>query len=254
MKNNRRICILFLLGLTITFQPFAKNNSSEDELFKSLAETLSRVEKKLPNKTVAVYGFEVIGRPGDSYAVFATEKLNHELVSNGTLLVIERSKIDQVLKEQSLSMTGAIDAGTAAKIGQILSVDAVIIGTIHVTDSGRSELKPPQPLQPVNQLDEPAKDNSKSKTVLKPSKNIYASDEQIEITYSGMPGNKQDWITLIKASEPENTYGEWFYTSGQKSGSYSFKVVEPGDYEIRVYYNWPSGGYTVHKKIKIRVN
>jgi curli biogenesis system outer membrane secretion channel CsgG len=45
-------------------------------------------------------------------------------------LVVERSRVDQVLKEQSLGLTGAIDESTAGKIGKILGVQALIIGTV----------------------------------------------------------------------------------------------------------------------------
>lgn len=263
--------IIFLL---ISGLVEAKVHSKADEVYRKLADRLSTVEKKLPNKTIAVYGFEVIGRQNDSYARFATEKLTHEIVSLGDLMVIERSRIDQVLKEQSLSMTGAIDSGTAAKIGKILSVDAVIIGTIHVTDkqvefiarviqsengiilasadeklisdsSGSTESDSSDP-------DNITTDNTADLT-LKPAKTVFTRFESVTISYTGLPGNKNDWITLVKSSEPDSTYGPWFYTSGQRSGTYSFGTVEPGEYEIRVYFDWPNGGYIVRKRIKITV-
>ncbi len=57
-----------------------------------------------------------------------SELLINELVNNGTYTVVDRSKLEQVLKQQN--RTGAIDAGTAAEIGKQLGVDAVLIGTI----------------------------------------------------------------------------------------------------------------------------
>lgn len=255
----------------------SKEKSDADEIFKDLADTLSKVEKRLPNKTIAIYGFEVIGRPNDSYAKFATEKLTHYIVANGDLMVVERSRIDQILKEQSLSMTGAVDAGTAAKIGKILSVDAVIIGTIHATDrdvefiarviqsekgiilaSANEKLITDtysgDDNSSIDQNDNEVIDNSRNSiTIIKPSKTIFTRFEQVTISYSGLPGNQNDWITLTKASEPDTTYGDWFYTYGQKSGTYSFKISEPGDYEVRVYYDWPNGGYIVQKRIKIKI-
>lgn len=44
--------------------------------------------------------------------------------------VIERSSLDKVFNEQGLQMTGAIDPSTLAKVGKILSVDAVVLGSI----------------------------------------------------------------------------------------------------------------------------
>jgi len=57
-----------------------------------------------------------------------SELLINELVNNGTYTVVDRSKLEQVLKQQNRS--GTMDAGTAAEIGKQLGVDAVLIGTI----------------------------------------------------------------------------------------------------------------------------
>jgi len=277
MKKSFTIGLFVLITLAAIPSLQGKEISDADEIFKKLAETLSKVEKKLPNKTIAVYGFEVIGRPGDSYARFATEKLTHYLVLNEDLMVIERSRIDQILKEQSLSMTGAVDAGTAAKIGKILSVDAVIIGTIHVTGNDVefiarviqsekgiilasadeklvTETGSADNTSAADDIENTSNQNSNyTIAIIKPDKTIFTRFEQVTISYSGLPGNQNDWIALTNASEPDTSYGDWFYTNGQKSGSYSFKVVQPGDYEVRIYYDWPNGGYIVRKRIKIKV-
>ena len=57
-----------------------------------------------------------------------SELLINELVNNGTYTVVDRSKLEQVLKQQNRS--GSMDAGTAAEIGKQSGVDAVLIGTI----------------------------------------------------------------------------------------------------------------------------
>src|SRR3954469_6454326 len=44
--------------------------------------------------------------------------------------VIERDKLNLVLKEQGLAQTGAIDPATAAKVGKILGVKYIILGGI----------------------------------------------------------------------------------------------------------------------------
>lgn len=278
------LCIITLLfSLSI---PADKVYSAEirqsDEVFKNLAARLSKVESKLPNKTIAIYGFEVIGKKDDPYAKYATEKLTHEIVSEGELTVIERSRIDQILKEQSLSLTGAVDSGTAAKIGKILSVDGVIIGTIHITH-GRTEfiarviqsekgiilasadekiIAPSEDAISDNTEEPDNGDDSESSggfitgnkvIFISGVKPVYSRFEQVTVNYKGMPGNQQDWITLVNASEPDTTYGEWFYTQGQRVGTYTFKPVASGNYEVRFYYDWPNGGYIVQKRIRIKV-
>ncbi|OCR01624.1 penicillin-binding protein activator LpoB [Oscillatoriales cyanobacterium USR001] len=57
-----------------------------------------------------------------------SEMLINELVNNGTYTVVDRSKLEQTLRQQNRS--GSIDVATAVEIGKELKVDAVLIGTI----------------------------------------------------------------------------------------------------------------------------
>jgi hypothetical protein len=82
----------------------------------------------------------------------------------------------------------------------------------------------------------------------------YAPNESIQIEYTGFPGNSQDWLTLVRKDAPPNTYGEWFYTQGKKTGSYQFKGLAAGDYQVRAYLNWPSGGFDIRAQIPVIVS
>jgi hypothetical protein len=75
-RNGMRKLLLSLACLHIMLVPaFADEAADVDSAFPEMARQLSAADRRLTNKTVAVYGFEVIGRPGDSYALYATEKL-----------------------------------------------------------------------------------------------------------------------------------------------------------------------------------
>ena len=52
------------------------------------------------------------------------------LVNDGTYSVVERQVLDSILKEQNLSVSDRADPSTAAKIGKLLSVDAIVVGTV----------------------------------------------------------------------------------------------------------------------------
>ena len=60
-----------------------------------------------------------------------------KLVEDGKYSVIERNALDRVLAEQNLSNSDRADSSTGAKIGRVLGVDAVIMGTI--TQFGRDD-------------------------------------------------------------------------------------------------------------------
>ncbi len=53
-----------------------------------------------------------------------------KLVNDGTYSVVDRQMLDSILKEQNLSVSDRADPATACKIGKLLSVDAIIVGTV----------------------------------------------------------------------------------------------------------------------------
>jgi|AntAceMinimDraft_9_1070365.scaffolds.fasta_scaffold02573_8 TolB-like protein len=57
------------------------------------------------------------------------------LIQRG-MTVVEREKMEQVLKELGNTFTGMIDSTTAAQIGKMLGVEAIVVGT--VADMGNS--------------------------------------------------------------------------------------------------------------------
>src|SRR5215467_3484844 len=63
--------------------------------------------------------------------------LVQKLVQDGKYRVIERKQLDKILAEQNFSNSDRADASSAAKIGKILGVDAIIIGSI--TKFGRDD-------------------------------------------------------------------------------------------------------------------
>lgn len=102
-------------------------------------------------RRIAVLNFDVatVSKSGLSYGLYSdtgagqgiSNLLTNELVKDGTYILIERSQIDKVLSEQNLGQSGRIEPSTAAQIGRVLGVDAVLIGSItefNVTDSSQS--------------------------------------------------------------------------------------------------------------------
>ncbi|NJN88018.1 MAG: hypothetical protein HC881_19160 [Leptolyngbyaceae cyanobacterium SL_7_1] len=76
--------------------------------------------------TGGAFSFADGGGPGQGISNLLTNRM----VQNGTFSIIERSQITAVLREQNLGASGRIDASTAAEIGRILGVDAVVVGSV----------------------------------------------------------------------------------------------------------------------------
>ena len=86
---------------------------------------------------------------------------------------------------------------------------------------------------------------------VKTTKDSYKVNEPITVTFSGLPGDKKDWITLIKTSAPVRDYGNWKYTNGKTNGSLTFDGMRAGDYEVRVFF---SNGFTVQARYPFKVS
>ena len=114
----------------------------------------------------------------------------------------------------------------------------------------------PQPESTVSPSPAPASDSSYHGAESTPYPGLYAWTENVEygqreeivVHYAGLPGNRQDWITVVPASYADSNYAQWSYTDAARSGTKVFLGLEPGEYEVRVFFNWPDGGYTVQSR------
>ena len=99
-----------------------------------------------PTKRVAVMNFDYGTVKTTVAQIFGSDQdvgrgisdmLVQKLVQDGKYRVIERAALDKILAEQNFSNSDRADATTAAKIGKVLGVDAIIIGSI--TQFGRDD-------------------------------------------------------------------------------------------------------------------
>lgn len=60
----------------------------------------------------------------------AADELATQLVQSGKFTVVERSRLESIMAEQKLGQSGAVSTGTAAEIGQLLGVQAIVTGSI----------------------------------------------------------------------------------------------------------------------------
>lgn len=97
-------------------------------------------------KRIAVLDFEYGTVQGGVSAIFGqnvdigkgiADLLVDRLVRDGTYSVIERKAIQKILTEQNFSNSDRADSNSAAKIGKLLGVDAIIMGSI--TQFGRDD-------------------------------------------------------------------------------------------------------------------
>jgi curli biogenesis system outer membrane secretion channel CsgG len=90
-------------------------------------------------KRVAIFDFDYATVQTYSSAAFGSnidvgkgiaDLLVRHLVQDGTYSVIERKAMDKILAEQNFSNSDRANATSAAKLGKLLGVDAIIVGSV----------------------------------------------------------------------------------------------------------------------------
>src|ERR1700732_68002 len=88
---------------------------------------------------IAIFDFDYATVQSVSSALFGTnvdvgkgisDLLVKQLVQDGTYSVIERKAMDKILAEQNFSNSDRANSNSAAKLGKLLGVDAIIVGSV----------------------------------------------------------------------------------------------------------------------------
>lgn len=79
--------------------------------------------------TVQTYSSAMFGSNVDVGKGIADLMVN-DLVKDGTFSIIERKALDKIMAEQNFSNSQRADPSSAAKIGKLLGVDAIVVGSI----------------------------------------------------------------------------------------------------------------------------
>jgi len=113
-------------------------------LFGACAPTVAIKHWPEPGKhiRVAVLPFkDAAGAPGSG--ALAGAAFSAYILSIPAYEVVERSALDDVLKEHQLGTSGLIDEAHAVEIGKLLNADSVVLGTITEFQERRSLIFPP---------------------------------------------------------------------------------------------------------------
>ena len=103
---------------------------SQDAAYKDAA-VQSNEALTMAQFTVAFSKFQNYSNMPEAGDVLASKIISNVINHKGPFLkVIDRTNTEYILKEQKLTMTGAVDANTAANAGNLLGAKAVVLGTL----------------------------------------------------------------------------------------------------------------------------
>jgi len=138
---TRRIILLLAfsvaLGACQSQAPVIEANYQAQSLDVQLNNLTNQMVRSLSQERkskIAIMEFPDLHGNISEFGKFIPEELTTRLFMTRKFEVLERQLLNKVLEEQNLGMSGLIDASSAARIGKVLGVDAIVTGTI--TDMG----------------------------------------------------------------------------------------------------------------------
>lgn len=125
--------------------------------------------------------------------------------------------------------------------------------TLEPVQDDEAVIEPKEVATPVAEAPSPAAPIDPPQITI--DKTLYQRGEAIAFSVSGLPGNRTDWVTLVPKDASFEEWGSnWLYTQGVTEGEWSFWAPNaPGPYEIRVYFNYPDGGFEVQASTELNV-
>ena len=108
--------------------------------YDKLAEGLSMAALDTGYRRVAVLPFQASGGGRVSGGLAISERLVSHMVSRRGLEVVERTLLDQVLKELELGSRGVVDASQTRRMGRVLGVQAIVAGSFFSIGAGLLEV------------------------------------------------------------------------------------------------------------------
>ncbi len=79
--------------------------------------------------TIAVVDFEAKGVSNDEASALS-DRLRNELTEFGEYTVVERSQMEEVLKEQGFQQSGCVSNECAVEVGELVGVQQIVVGSI----------------------------------------------------------------------------------------------------------------------------
>jgi TolB-like protein len=123
---------ILVFALCFFFDAAYAQNDSKQEL-KKLADDLTQQIKQKGNKRIAVASFTDQQNNVTELGKYLSQQFIVNLIRNG-LDVVDRSRIEDLMEENKMSSKGLLDPKNQAKLGQLVGIEVIIVGTTTPSD------------------------------------------------------------------------------------------------------------------------
>jgi len=202
-------------------------------------------------KTIAVLPFDAAGISSEEASILS-DRLSSEIYKTGTFIVVERSKMEEVLNEQGFQQSGCVSSECAVEVGAMLGVGSMVVGSVgkfgslytvsvRLVDVGSGEVKAQVSRDVSGSIEtlllktmtEVAAELSGKKIKEEP---IAVPEKKIIKPYIDITSNPSSALVLLN----EDTLGLTPYRERFSPGTYVFTLVKPGykPNQVRVVHNY----------------
>lgn len=133
MNARSLLSVFAAAGLLAACAPKNTQNTKEEpEYMRDRSSPKSTVQNyRGPKRRIAVIDFENKTPYGQrELGTSASDIIITEMQKTGQFILIEREKVEKLMDEQHFSNSDAVEPATAAKIGRLLGVNAVVTGSV----------------------------------------------------------------------------------------------------------------------------
>ena len=125
-----------MLLLSFLFQGFPLEAAELNSKLETTAQKLTEAAaaREVTPATLAILPFQADVKLSKKRVNFAvSEILTKKLLKLGKFTIIERAQLEEVMKEQKLGLSGAVDSKTAAEIGKLAGAKLLVLGNVIQT-------------------------------------------------------------------------------------------------------------------------
>lgn len=171
-----------------------------------------------PNKTILLPAYELKGKikPDIDYSIWLPQQLQEKLQCYNSITVVERRKLNAVLREQALSQTGIIEEGAAIKAGRMIGAQKIILGEFEINDKNSCSIN--------TRLVDIEKGNVEGQWIITEIKKKKI-DKYLEEVSKGVVEKIKNQVALENIAKLENKDAKFQVSVSTEKNSYKFGEV-----------------------------
>jgi TolB-like protein len=126
-----------------TLSPYAAQSAAADSVVREAIRNEQRIQAAaIPTNTVTVLPLRVqtTDTTYSSIGFGLATLLATDLARSAKLVVVERLRLDAVMRELDLAATGRLDAATAPRVGRIIGARRIVVGDVTVRTTGALQI------------------------------------------------------------------------------------------------------------------